>query len=96
MKSSSRTSLVFASIFTVIFLSTFLLTRATTTPAEDFLVTFEEKPSLDRVCFYITLKNNQDSSDNFPFKLCYYFNEIPVNPQTGKPGSYGHMKVVAE
>lgn len=25
------------------------------------------------------------------YKLCYDFGEIPVNPSTGKPGSYGYM-----
>lgn len=25
------------------------------------------------------------------YKLCYYFNEIPINPESGKPGSYGFM-----
>jgi len=25
------------------------------------------------------------------FKLCYYFNEIPKDPSTGYPGSYGYM-----
>jgi len=25
------------------------------------------------------------------YKLCYYFNQIPINPTTGKQGSYGFM-----
>lgn len=30
-------------------------------------------------------------SESEKYKLCYYFNDIPRNPQTGMPESYGYM-----
>ena len=43
-----------------------------------------------------TLKNQFEATqirkaETNRYKLCYYFNEIQINPTTGMPGSYGYM-----
>jgi len=71
MKSSTKTSLALLSVFIVLCSSVSWLASITAapTPANDLYVTFEEEADLDHVCFYITMKNEQDSDDSFPSKF---------------------------
>jgi len=67
------TSVLLSVISSIIILIFIILltakTSATPIQADNFIVTFEEHPDLDQVCFDITLKNNQDFNDNIQLNL---------------------------
>jgi len=61
----------------VAFIGCLALSQIEAAPSDNFTVTFDEKPGLDHVCFYISITNNQDSNDDFPFKTI--INETSLN-----------------